>query len=97
MYYLLLAYSRADALSLQEAYGNESSDSSDEDFYDSEGLSTVKKTEGTKDSKSSKKHKQSESTTPVTKTTKKLDSEGTSDKSGNKSAKRRIGEAATKV
>ncbi|KAK1431267.1 hypothetical protein QVD17_14608 [Tagetes erecta] len=79
-----------------EAYGNESSDSSDEDFYDSEGPSTVKKTKGTKDNRFSKKQKQSECTTPVTNITKKLDAEGTSDKSGNKSSNRRIGETATK-
>ncbi|KAI3805026.1 hypothetical protein L1987_27022 [Smallanthus sonchifolius] len=76
-----------------ETYGNMSSDSSDEEFYDSEAPSRPKKTEGAKDTKFSKKQKQSEST-PVRKTGKKSVAEGTSDKSGNKSSNRRIGVAA---
>ncbi|KAL8195245.1 hypothetical protein R6Q57_025648 [Mikania cordata] len=81
-----------------ETYGNVSSDSSDEDFSDedfsdSESPSRVKKTKEAKDTNISKKQKQSEAT-PVRKTYKKLDSEGTSDKSGNKSSNRRIGKAA---
>ncbi|XP_076953905.1 pathogenesis-related homeodomain protein-like [Bidens hawaiensis] len=70
-----------------ETYGNSSSDSSDEDFHDSE----------TEDAEYSKNRRQIETTpTAKTKTRKKLDAEGTSDKSGNKSSNRRIGEAASK-
>ncbi|KAI7741012.1 hypothetical protein M8C21_004777, partial [Ambrosia artemisiifolia] len=77
-----------------ETYGNISSDSSDEEFYDSETSSELENTEGAMDTKFSKRQKQSEST-PVTKTSKKLEVEGTSDRSGNKSSNRRIGQAAT--
>ncbi|KAI3827959.1 hypothetical protein L1987_02048 [Smallanthus sonchifolius] len=86
-----------------ETCGNISSDSSDEDFLDSEAPSRRKNTEGLKDVKSNKKQKRSEST-PATKTRKKLDVEdtssppahkGSSDKNGNRSSYKRIGEAAT--
>ncbi|XP_076951334.1 pathogenesis-related homeodomain protein-like [Bidens hawaiensis] len=70
-----------------ETYGNSSSDSSDDDFYDSE----------TEDTEFNKNWRQIESAPATkTKTSKKLDVEGTSDKSGNKSSNRRIGEAATR-
>ncbi|KAK9077202.1 hypothetical protein SSX86_005538 [Deinandra increscens subsp. villosa] len=81
-----------------ETYGNISSDSdsSDEDFFDSEAPSRPKQTKGAKDTKLTKKQKQSDST-PVRKTDKKLDGEGTSDKSGSKSSVRKTGEAAAEV
>ncbi|KAF5814113.1 putative chromatin remodeling & transcription regulator Homeodomain-PHD family [Helianthus annuus] len=70
-----------------EAYGNISSDSSDdEDFYDSDAPSGLKTT--------TRKENRSV-TTPVRNASKTLDVEGTSDKSGNKSSNRRIGKAAT--
>ncbi|KAK9074000.1 hypothetical protein SSX86_006595 [Deinandra increscens subsp. villosa] len=86
-----------------ETYGNISSDSSDEDFLDSEAPSRWKSTEGAKDIKINKKQKQSEST-PVRKPIKKSDVEdtsgslaqkGSSDKNGSRSSHKRLGEAAT--
>lgn len=94
-----------------ETYGNVSSDSSDEDFSDSEGPKRPKNTKGAKNEDSNKKQKQKQNeTTPITRTSsKKLDIEGTSsspahkdssavgssEKSGSKSQHRRLGEAAT--
>ncbi|KAL8209572.1 hypothetical protein R6Q57_006304 [Mikania cordata] len=86
-----------------ETYGNISSDSSDEDFFDSEAPSRRKSTKGEKDIKLNTKQKESEST-PVGKTSKKLDVEDTtsspahkssSNKNGNGSSYKKIGEAAT--
>ncbi|KAK1418243.1 hypothetical protein QVD17_27386 [Tagetes erecta] len=86
-----------------ETYGNISSDSSDEDFFDSVAPRRQKNTVGAKDMKSNKKQKQSEST-PVRKTSEMLDVEntssspackGSSDTNGNRSSYKRIGEAAT--
>ncbi|PWA99616.1 Homeodomain-containing protein [Artemisia annua] len=84
-----------------EAYGNTSSDSSDEDFSesDTEAPSSQKNRKPTKDTDSTKKQKLSEST-PITKNGKKPDAEGSSAdrssaKTGNRSAHRRLGEAVT--
>ncbi|KAJ0533338.1 putative transcription factor homeobox-WOX family [Helianthus annuus] len=92
---------RLDYKKLHDAYGNVSSDSSDEEFLDSEAPSKQKNTQGVKDMKSNKKQKQSEST-PLSN---KLDVEDTSSSpahkdssqnNGNRSSNyKRIGEAAT--
>ncbi|KAI7755387.1 hypothetical protein M8C21_013983, partial [Ambrosia artemisiifolia] len=85
-----------------EEYGNVSSDTSDEEFVDSEAPSKRKNAEGAKEVNSNKKQKQSEST-PVSK---KLDVDNTSSSpthkdssknNGNRSSSKykRIGEAAT--
>ncbi|XP_023771901.1 pathogenesis-related homeodomain protein [Lactuca sativa] len=93
-----------------EAYGNVSSDSSDEDFSDSEGPKRRKNTKEAKGEDLNKKQKESDSTTPVRKNGKKVDVEGkngtsarkgssaagSGDKSGAKSSNKKLGEAVTK-
>ncbi|KAL4581153.1 hypothetical protein LXL04_017362 [Taraxacum kok-saghyz] len=90
-----------------EAYGNASSDSSDdEDFSESEGPKRQKNTKGKKDSDSNKKNKESDTTTPVRSNGKKVDVEGKNgtsarkgsddkSKSGAKSSNKKLGEAVT--
>ncbi|KAI3702362.1 hypothetical protein L6452_28098 [Arctium lappa] len=91
-----------------ETYGNVPSDSSDEEFFDTEAPRRRKNTKGAKDMDFKQQQKKSE-TTPVRRTSKKVDVEGTSsspaqvgssapgssDRSGTKSSYRRLGEAAT--
>ncbi|XP_076948519.1 homeobox protein HOX1A-like [Bidens hawaiensis] len=73
-----------------EAYGNDSSDSSDEDFIDSEVPSAQKNTHGAKDTKNNKKQKQNE----ITPVSKKLIDEDTSHINGSRpSSYNRLGEA----
>ncbi|XP_071729947.1 pathogenesis-related homeodomain protein-like [Rutidosis leptorrhynchoides] len=85
-----------------ETYGNVSSDSSDEDFTESEAPSRRKNAKGSNDTKVTKERKENGST-PV-RTSKKIDGDGSNnsvadnvstDKSATKSSyKKRIGEAA---
>ncbi|KVI01894.1 pathogenesis-related homeodomain protein isoform X2 [Cynara cardunculus var. scolymus] len=91
-----------------ETYGNASSDSSDEEFLDTEAPRKQKNTKGAKDVDFNQQQKISVFT-PVRRTNKKLDVEGissspahvgssapgSSDRSGTKSSYRRLGEAAT--
>lgn len=91
-----------------ETYGNVSSDSSDEDFFDSEAPRRRKNTKGTQDKDINQKKKKNESI-PVRKTSENIDVEGKSnssadkgssalgsgDKGGTKSSSKRLGEAAT--
>nr|XP_043630596.1 pathogenesis-related homeodomain protein [Erigeron canadensis]XP_043630597.1 pathogenesis-related homeodomain protein [Erigeron canadensis]XP_043630598.1 pathogenesis-related homeodomain protein [Erigeron canadensis] len=86
-----------------ETYGNVSSDTSDEDFSDSEAPRRWKNANGAKGMKVNEKMEQNEST-PVLITRKKLDAEGTSsspaikgssDKSGSRPSYKRLGQAVT--
>lgn len=85
-----------------EAYGNVSSDSSDEDFSDTEGPKRRKNAKGAKDKDSNQEKKENDATTPVIKSGKKAVVEGkngtvdSGDKSGGKSSNRKkLGEAVT--